>query len=122
MQGEEAIIDEIMSSIKLVNLDIDFEDLFNFLCYINSRKWRILKSFRLGIGSRNLEVDGTSYQKFIVEISDCYLIDLVLDENYLLILKNTKWLNRTTSELIGASLFPHWFILGKAHALPVMRA
>lgn len=100
MQGKGATIDEIMNSNKLVNLEIDFKDLSNFLCYINSKKREILKSFRLGIGSRNLEVDGTSQQKFIVEISDCYLFDLILDENYLLIPKNTEWLNITYCRMI----------------------
>ncbi|RWR75117.1 putative disease resistance protein isoform X1 [Cinnamomum micranthum f. kanehirae] len=101
MEGEGATIDEIMnSSSKLVNLDIGFKDLSNFLCYINSGKWRILKSFRLGIGSRNLEMDSTSQQNFIVEINDCYLIDLILGENSLLIPKNTKWLNITYCRMI----------------------
>ncbi|XXG70442.1 hypothetical protein AAC387_Pa06g3204 [Persea americana] len=49
--GEGARIEEILNSTRLAILNIQFEELSDFLQHAKSDKWQMMKRFRLSVGS-----------------------------------------------------------------------
>ncbi|RWR88063.1 putative disease resistance protein isoform X1 [Cinnamomum micranthum f. kanehirae] len=81
--GEGAGIEEIMNSTRLAILDIQFQELSNFLQHAKSNKWQTMKRFFLAVGryvSRMAECS-------CVEIGGC---DLIGEENQLLLPDTTQ--------------------------------
>ncbi|RWR88037.1 putative disease resistance protein isoform X1 [Cinnamomum micranthum f. kanehirae] len=85
--GEGAGIEEIMNSTRLAILDIEFQELSDFLQHAKSNKWQTMKRFALSVGRSVLPAPmvGCSF----VEIGGC---DLIGEENQLLLPDTTQQL------------------------------
>ncbi|RWR88069.1 putative disease resistance protein isoform X1 [Cinnamomum micranthum f. kanehirae] len=83
--GEGAGIEEIMNSTRLAILDIQFQELSDFLQHAKSNKWRTMKRFVLSVGRSVLLAPMAECS--CVKICGC---DLVGEENQLLLPNTTQ--------------------------------
>ncbi|RWR88058.1 putative disease resistance protein isoform X1 [Cinnamomum micranthum f. kanehirae] len=83
--GEGAGIEEIMNSTRLAILDIQFEELSDFLEHAKSNKWQTMKRFCLAVGRSVLPAPMVECS--CVEIGGC---DLIGEENQLLLPDTTQ--------------------------------
>ncbi|KAJ8628500.1 hypothetical protein MRB53_021807 [Persea americana] len=84
--GEGARIEEILTSPRLVILNIEFEELSDFLQHAKSNKWQMMKRFCLSVGRSHLPFPSN---ESVVQIS---LGSLIGEENPLLLPDTTQWL------------------------------
>ncbi|RWR88068.1 Disease resistance protein [Cinnamomum micranthum f. kanehirae] len=82
--GEGAGIEEIMNSTRLAILDIQFQELSDFLEHAKSNKWQTMKRFCLAVG-----------RFFLTRMAECSCVeicgcDLIGEENQLLLPDTTQ--------------------------------
>ncbi|KAJ8628490.1 hypothetical protein MRB53_021797 [Persea americana] len=105
--GEGAGIEEIMNSTRLTTLNIQFEELSDFLQYAKSNKWQTMKTFCLAVGSSVLPAPLGECS--CVEIGDCNLIG---EENQLLLPSTTQLLAISNDQI--SSLWHFTRLLNKS--------
>ncbi|KAJ8628489.1 hypothetical protein MRB53_021796 [Persea americana] len=88
--GEGVRIEEILNSTRLAILNIQFEELSDFLQHAKSNKWQMMKRFFLSVGSPYFTMKiSTPEEESCVDINCCNLIG---EENPLLLPDTTRWL------------------------------